>query len=1200
MAAASSSGSAAPADIFVEVDPLTLVASSPSSVTAAAKKAHKLEVRNKFLREKGTKANLVSTPDAEAAAAAAAAEEEEIDLVVRHAVAKVHMMKSACTKLNHDTQEYEHKPITTPLRELGEYGVGVQLYFEYLFGLGLCFLLLQFITIPIMHYCHQGSMIEDFAETRDANFLYKFIVSFSPGNLGACPEGGCLDSSETQNRLAYRGTDELLRTNITHGIGVADLLAVIVFLLFGLWFQYYWIPRTERINDEAHVTAADFAVEVACCPRKLPGDAHADYEDHVRKHFIKVLKLCGVSDEEAIIPEVALIREYDGCIMKFMAQGKMLENYEEHKAAGKYFTRKGNEKAATKCKKKEAALMKKIIQLEDSLEDQAETQDKDREVCGFFVIFNKEQHKQLVLAKYRSGRLSYLSRVMQKRHLRFFGTKLHVSQACEPTDLFWENLDYSHWNRSIRKTFTLLAAVVLVLSSTFLLNLFRATDSLRDTSSQPFDMWQVSTVEKGCLELCEINLSPSVTCEGSVTNPVGIVKDGLLDWREPAVPPISGKVTVSPLLDGNKTCASAQWQSTACTDPSFPGNAEVGFIFENPTQVECFNFQAPKGTPRRAVSLFGCHKPKVVNGSGQYTESGEKWIHLDQCVQFSNLIIGRNYEGNGDEDGHEEAPERVRMERSCIFEVSFKAAQKGLEKGENPITGARVSCFCFQQMALGLVSRFDDFTTPVGKVCEQWVNNENKKAVGKYAAIGVVIVLNNVLLFVFTYLDVLARHKTATDLANHQMISLFLSEFVNTGIIYIVVGMQLHGSAGGPFMDAMKFGQGQYDDFNPSWFITVGMIIFTTVVVQAICTTMLPWIWVLTVDRFLRYMATSGVVTQELLNDNYVQPEWTLSLRVAETLVIVYCVMFYSGAFPLLYIFGALYCLLAYWVDKWTLLRGSRVPPQYTKTAIEFAVELQPYAVLGHLAITMWVYGKQELMPSDWSSLLSFGEVVFRMDEKRYNEVVNMFASTGLKEQDKIFSRYIEARMLDLFRQANKPLVLLAIAMAIVVGIKIIFWFFSPVLSGLKTWIDDKAYEFFKAMKLVADTKDTTETYLETKANVEAGTKMRMLLSYQLGANDRYEEAVEALKFNPTNEARTAAGAGDRPKTGGHGFSFGRLEAAIEDGVSKIGSMVESQTENAIHGTLGRLNSAVNNDPAEDLASASFNEEQPEVVTSSV
>ncbi|CAE8639545.1 unnamed protein product, partial [Polarella glacialis] len=93
---------------------------------------------------------------------------------------------------------------------------------------------------------------------------------------------------------------------------------------------------------------------------------------------------------------------------------------------------------------------------------------------------------------------------------------------------------------------------------------------------------------------------------------------------------------------------------------------------------------------------------------------------------------------------------------------------------------------------------------------------------------------------------------------------------------------------------------------------------------------------------------------------------------------------------------------------------------------------------------------------------------------------------------------------------------------------------------------------------------------------------------------------VEALKFNPTNEARTAAGAGDRPKIGGHGFSFGRLEAAIEDGVSKIGSMVESQTENAIHGTLGRLNSAVNNDPAEDLASASFNEEQPEVVTSSV
>lgn len=73
----------------------------------------------------------------------------------------------------------------------------------------------------------------------------------------------------------------------------------------------------------------------------------------------------------------------------------------------------------------------------------------------------------------------------------------------------------------------------------------------------------------------------------------------------------------------------------------------------------------------------------------------------------------------------------------------------------------------------------------------------------------------------------------------------------------------------------------------------------------------------------------------------HIFPEWTLSLRVAETLVIalrpngkwlkaslfeVFGVFMYSSGFPVLYLCGAFYCLCAYWGDKYTLLRGSRSP----------------------------------------------------------------------------------------------------------------------------------------------------------------------------------------------------------------------------------------------------------------------------------
>ncbi|CAK9078242.1 unnamed protein product [Durusdinium trenchii] len=127
----------------------------------------------------------------------------------------------------------------------------------------------------------------------------------------------------------------------------------------------------------ANITASDFAIRVSNLPRKLSDQDHPHYEDLLKQHFEKVLTTeCGVQDAFEQVAEVALIREYDGCISTFLQQGNLLEEmYEAGVAArlAKNTMEKPESSEATKKKakktydsqtKKRLKLKEKILNLE--------------------------------------------------------------------------------------------------------------------------------------------------------------------------------------------------------------------------------------------------------------------------------------------------------------------------------------------------------------------------------------------------------------------------------------------------------------------------------------------------------------------------------------------------------------------------------------------------------------------------------------------------------------------------------------------------------------------------------------------------------------------------------------------------------------------------------------------------------------------
>lgn len=567
-------------------------------------------------------------------------------------------------------------------------------------------------------------------------------------------------------------------------------------------------------------------------------------------------------------------------------------------------------------------------------------------------------------------------------------------------------------------------------------------------------------------------------------------------------------------------------------------------MLNEPKPVKCtqISTEIPSGPP----GAGGKPPPKPLSVIGcNFKDMNRTDFNFDtHCLRFSDVNM-EEYESK----------QPVRLREDCMYPISVEAAQFALAEGEDSIAGPRIKCFCQQASALDggwklRVPGYDD--SPESEVCYDWAYQAGYEMAFKYIAIVVVIVLNNVLLVIFAYLDALGRYRTATDLANSQMYNLFIAELTNTAVVYLLVGINTHGWGEDSLLGALKLGSGGYDDLSGSWFISVGFNLFITILCQVGCTVAFPAAWVKIVDPLIRWMNTRGVESQELLDEYHVLPHFLLSLRVAETMVAVFCCFVYSGGFPLLLPVGAFYSFVSYWSDKYALLRGSRKPPGMSKTAITGAVWLCPIAIFFHCVFSLWLYGQQIMVPSDWSSLVDLSSSMLGMSLDSYDHVTYISTNSGTDVKGTMYDEFLKARMMDMVRSAPLPIFIIFVGMMIRLAIGVIFTLFRPCLGALEDFMSMKGEAVLKAAGIQKDSKDTTETYTQAKARVQAEGK-HQIMSYQLWENPEYEEAVEALKFNPSEEAKAAHGSG---AVKANMFGLAELGDALGSNLSRLTSAV--------------------------------------------
>lgn len=86
--------------------------------------------------------------------------------------------------------------------------------------------------------------------------------------------------------------------------------------------------------------------------------------------------------------------------------------------------------------------------------------------------------------------------------------------------------------------------------------------------------------------------------------------------------------------------------------------------------------------------------------------------------------------------------------------------------------------------------------------------------------------------------------------------------------------------------------------------------------------------------------------------------------RYAQCLSTILVTLAFSPGMPLLLPFCAIFFFLAYWSDKFTLTRGSSVPPQIDEGTAIKACGMMFIAIIFNCAISIWMLGNQEAYPS--------------------------------------------------------------------------------------------------------------------------------------------------------------------------------------------------------------------------------------------
>lgn len=323
----------------------------------------------------------------------------------------------------------------TKLNQLGEYGIGLELYFLSIKQLSLVFLVMALISFWPMYENYIGGGLSD----GDKNQIWD---SLTLANQHAYSYDMTESDAEDQ---AHSYKNSKIR------VFIADLLYTLIFVFFIIAAH---ITSREKIesNIRKNVTAADYAVEISglpCVPIK---------NEEVKDLFMQF----------GNVVEVFLARKYNGVLGNYKQRADLtleLKYLERLKINGF--------KKDRKIKKVQQQIAKFDEKIKEKQENMSRTHD-DLPVIKGFVVFSKFSERALCIKAFKKAN-SACSRYPSSLKFRQ-SYKLKVIQTSEPSNINWENLEYNSCKRFLRQIFAIITAFIVLIATIAVVYLIRSYD----------------------------------------------------------------------------------------------------------------------------------------------------------------------------------------------------------------------------------------------------------------------------------------------------------------------------------------------------------------------------------------------------------------------------------------------------------------------------------------------------------------------------------------------------------------------------------------------------------------------------------------------------------------------------------------------------------------------------------------------------
>lgn len=234
-----------------------------------------------------------------------------------------------------------------------------------------------------------------------------------------------------------------------------------------------------------------------------------------------------------------------------------------------------------------------------------------------------------------------------------------------------------------------------------------------------------------------------------------------------------------------------------------------------------------------------------------------------------------------------------------------------------------------------------------------------------------VAVINGICFFLISLLVKWVGQNSRAELVERKIRFSFILQYLNTAFVSFLIYGVFQGFS---FVDAlnMMFQRtvitlpDRYSDFDRNWYTLVGIKIILPVIIGVMIPTLSNLLLSAAGYLIKKLKAARSPTAAKYLKTRN-PPRFPIEANYTKILVIMFTVLTFCSALPILLVFLLACLLVAYWADKINLLRFSRKPPLYKEDLIYATSKYIPYALIIHMVFGVIFFSNDAIFPDQFT-----------------------------------------------------------------------------------------------------------------------------------------------------------------------------------------------------------------------------------------